>query len=207
MNIMADDKKNSPKTVMLKNVRLSFPHLFRPQASKDEGGTPKFNCSFLMDPATPHGKANIAKLKAAIEFAQNEKWAGKVKVPGDKRCLRKGNDPETGEAKYDGYDQMIFCSASNSVRPLVIDRNRAPLIEADGKPYGGCYVNAKVNIWAQDNKFGKRINASLEAVQFYTDGERFGAAPTDSDEFDEYGDDDDAVSGPGKGSDDDDDVM
>uniref|UniRef100_UPI0025B91E9B ssDNA-binding protein n=1 Tax=Candidatus Symbiopectobacterium sp. TaxID=2816440 RepID=UPI0025B91E9B len=58
-------------------------------------------------------------------------------------------------------------------RPLVIDRDRSALTAADGKPYAGCYVNATIDIWAMDNNFGKRINASLGGVQFLCDGDAF----------------------------------
>ena len=34
-------------------------------------------------------------------------------------------------------------------------------------------MNAIVELWAQDNNYGKRINASLAGVQFAKDGEAF----------------------------------
>ena len=60
----------------------------------------------------------------------------------------------------------------------------------DGRPYGGCYVNATVRLWAQDGvknpKWGKRVNAQLRAVQFWAEGEPFGESSVDAaDEFDE----------------------
>lgn len=33
--------------------------------------------------------------------------------------------------------------------------------EADGLVYSGCYVNARIELWAQDNANGKRVNAKL----------------------------------------------
>jgi hypothetical protein len=60
----------------------------------------------------------------------------------------------------------------------VIDRDTKPLTAADGRPYGGCFVDASVDIWAQDNSWGKRINAKLRWVQFRGDGDAFsGGAP------------------------------
>jgi hypothetical protein len=56
----------------------------------------------------------------------------------------------------------------------------------DGTLYSGCYVVVHVNIWAQDNQFGKRINCGLLGVQFYKDGEAFSGGRISSvDEFDE----------------------
>ena len=71
-------------------------------------------------------------------------------------------------------------------RPLVIDADKSPLTEQDGKPYSGCYVNASIELWAQDNNYGKRVNASLSGVQFFRDGDAFaGGRAADVDDFDD----------------------
>jgi hypothetical protein len=67
-----------------------------------------------------------------------------------------------------------------------VDKDRSPLVSADGRPYSGCYVNAQVEVWAQDHKsFGKRINAQLLGVQFVEDGDSFqaGAPPANPEDF------------------------
>ena len=46
--------------------------------------------------------------------------------------------------------------------------------DIERKAFSGAVVNASVEIWAQDNKFGKRINATLIAVQFQADDEPLG---------------------------------
>jgi hypothetical protein len=74
-------------------------------------------------------------------------------------CLHDGDE----KAEYEGFPGNFFLNAANKARPAVIDRDRSPLIQADGRPYAGCYVNAVIDIWAQDNNFGKRVNASLVA--------------------------------------------
>jgi hypothetical protein len=48
------------------------------------------------------------------------------------------------------------------------------------KMYGGCYVNAAVKPWLQDNKFGKGVRCDLVAVQFFADGPAFGGGETDA---------------------------
>jgi len=68
----------------------------------------------------------------------------------------------------------------------VVDRDRTPLVAADGKPYAGCYVTAIVELWPQDNQYGRRINATLSGVQFERDGDAFGgSAPASADDFDD----------------------
>ena len=53
---------------------------------------------------------------------------------------------------------------------------------------------AKVEIWAQNNKYGKGIRAELRGVQFYRDGDAFTAGGVaKADEFEDLsvdGDDD-----------------
>ena len=57
----------------------------------------------------------------------------------------------------------------------------------DGVMYAGCYVNAVLDIWAMDNKFGKRICATLSGAQFFKDGDAFtGGAPATEADFDDY---------------------
>ena len=81
----------------------------------------------------------------------------------------------------------------------MVGKKREPLSEEDDVVYGGVIVNVLIRPWAQDNKFGKRINANLVAVQFVRDGERFGQARPDINEHfgDEEGGDGDSGFGDG----------
>ena len=168
--------------IQLKNVRLSFPSIFK-RASFD-GNEGKFEATFLLD--KDRDAAQIAKIEAAIDEAIKE---SKVKVPSDKRCLKDGDDVE-----YDGYAGCMSLKASSNKRPTVIDRDKTPLAEDDGKPYAGCYVNAIVDIWIQNNNYGKRANCNLYGIQFVKDGTPFGAGDVDvTDEFDAFDDDDDLI--------------
>lgn len=166
--------------ILLKNVRLSFPSLFN--KAKYDGNETKFEATFLISKADQGDL--IAKIKKAIDAAAVEKWK---KVPkGLKTCLADGDEKD-----YDGYEGMMSFKAASNRRPTVLDRDKTPLVEEDGKPYAGCYVNASVELWVQDNNYGKRINCNLNGVQFFKDGESFGAGDTDaSDDFDAFDDDD-----------------
>lgn len=43
-----------------------------------------------------------------------------------------------------------------------------------------------LEFWAQDNKFGKRVNATLMGVQFFRDGDAFsGGGAASDDDFDD----------------------
>lgn len=176
--------------VILKNVRLSFPALFEPKTIADSDSA-KYSAAFLFDKKSPNYKA----LQDAEAKVVKEKWGGKAEaiykgiVTAGKQLVRDGDT----KAEYAGYEGNYFVNSSNAARPTVVDGQRAPLTSADGKPYGGCYVNAIIDVWAQDNQYGKRVNASLMGVQFVKDGDAFGAGGVASaDQFDIVEEDADA---------------
>ncbi len=183
------EKKKDPARVLLKNVRLSYPALWKPKVfgGKGDQGEPKFQANFLMDKDDKLGAKNIAKMEDAIDHVKAEKWPkGAPKLAAAKICLR---DSEDMEEMADGYENCMYVSTSNGKKPRVLDADGLDVKEGeDGAPYAGCYVDAIVRVWAQDNEYGKRINCSLEGVKFRDDGDAFGAAPVDADDFD---DDDD----------------
>lgn len=170
--------------IKLKMVRLSFPALWEAKSFND--GKPSFKAVLLLDKKKDAGQ--IAMINKTIEAVKKEKWPKGVKnLKG--LCLRDGSEKED----VDGYgDDVMFISSSNAKRVPVVDGNHTPLTEEDGKPYAGCYVNVSLRLWAQDNEWGKRVNAQLRAVQFAKDGEPFGEKPVDPEkEFDkEEGSDD-----------------
>ncbi len=168
----------------LKNVRLAFPSLFTASSPKG-GGKPAFSCSFILPPNHPQ----VAEIEAAMAAVAKEKWGAKGDAvlkalkAADKVCLHNGDT----KADYDGYAGNLFVSTRSNVRPSVFDGQKNPLSEADGVIYSGCYVNGNIELWAQDNEYGKRINAQVRGVQFYKDGDAFagGGKAADADEFDE----------------------
>lgn len=174
--------------VVLKDVRLSFPHLWEPTKSVEDGAE-KYRAAFLMDPGTQKGAKNIANLEAAIEEVKEAMWkdkASKIKFKEDRMALRDGDSQvsqETGEV-YQGYEGMMVISSANKKHPQVVDVDKSVLTPKDDKPYAGCFVNAVVNIYAikDQDKGGNGIFATLEAVQFVRNGDPFGAAPVDIDD-------------------------
>lgn len=117
------------------------------------------------------------------KFGDDEKkWP---KLRPDKVCMRDG-DLEN----YDGYEGMLYVSTNADRKPQIIsnrkDREtgkwREPQAGDRDAPYSGCFVNALIRVWYQDNEHGQRLNASLEVVQYLRDGDAFGAAPVDPNE-------------------------
>lgn len=166
---------------------LSFADLFTPY-QKSLKDTPKYKASILIDPDSKQGKKSIEALEEAQDLAIKQKWPTKPpKLSGDKKVLRDGNDKE-----WDGYEGMKYISASNKRPPTVVDNNRNRITEDDNIIYNGCKVVAIVRVWAQDDPdYGKRVNASLEGIQYAGKGVPFGAPPLSESAFDDLGDLDD----------------
>lgn len=163
------------EVIKLPNVRLSFPRLFKPKAFR-EGQEPRFEATFLLDPSDKTHAKVIQKIEETAQAILEEHFNGKV----PKSVVMCFGDGDTKD--YDGYEGMFYVSTSNRTRPTVVDRDRTPLVEEDGKPYAGSFVNGSITLWVMDNEFGKRVNANLRAVQFVRDGEAFGVKPVDADE-------------------------
>jgi hypothetical protein len=157
--------------IKLRDVRLLYAAaLFEPQKGPNGEGEPKHSATFGFSPNHPVA----AEIRAGFKKLAEEKWGAKAGdvflalKAGDKLCLHDGD----AKADKEGYKGNLYLSASNKLKPLVIDGNLSPLAANSGRPYSGCFVNATIELWAQDNKFGKRINASLQGVQFLRDGPR-----------------------------------
>jgi len=179
--------------------RLSFARLFTPKAFQP-GQDPRYEATYLLDPSDPkgldsikrvlktaadvgkkaHGKVPYEIKKLAAKFIPGQKLDPSDKADGIKVAFGDGDDKA-----YDGYAGMMFVASHNKIRPAVANRRAQKVVEGeDGAPYSGCYVNAKITLWGQDNQYGKRVNANLRSVQFVKPGPAFGVqAPEAEDEF------------------------
>lgn len=172
--------------IKLQNVRLAFPSLWEAKTVNGEG-KPAFSASFLLDPKDPQVKT----IEAAIAQTAKEKWGAKAEQvlkqmrAGDKTALHDGDT----KSQYQGFEGMMFVSSRSATRPLVLGRDKSQLSEEDGIVYAGCYVNCSLELWAQDNSYGKRVNAQLGGVQFVKDGDAFagGGSAADENDFDDLG--------------------
>lgn len=179
--------------VKLHNVRLSFPTLAVPKPF-EEGQEPSYDCSFLLDPKNPKHVEAINQLKAEVERGIKEVFGTKPANWKPIEFMAKGEtkvSQKTG-LPYDGYTGMVVVAAKNKKRPALKGRDGVDLTpdEVSRIMYGGCYVNAIVSVWIQDNKYGKTARLNLDGVKFHADGEAFGGGGLADDEWDDFGDDD-----------------
>lgn len=177
-------------SIRLKNVCISFPTLASPEAFG--GDEAAYSAKFSIDPKSENAKI----IDAAIAAAAEEKWEGKantvLKSFGDdskKICYLKKpyQNQKTGEV-YDGFEGMYSLSARNKKnRPTIVDRFGREVTDAaaiKSMIYSGCHVHATIEIWAQDNTFGRGIRATLTGVMFAKDGKAFGgSAPATANDF------------------------
>lgn len=192
--------------VMLKDVRLSFPDLWKPGKPMNPQDTPKYGGQFIFAPDSEAAKICKEAMVSAAKEVFGPNWENIVRsMEKSKKCLRVGNDHPDKDGKVrEGYQDMMYLVARNKSKPAVVaakaknaDGSWNYLTEADGKPYGGCYVNVKVNIKAMKAKeqIPNQIYATLEAVQFVRDGESFGAGPGTPEGFDDVEGADDSSGG------------
>ena len=169
---MSKVKFNEDGTILIKEARLSYPHLF--QMFGKEEGKKKYSARGILSNKTH--KAEIAEIQAHLVKLQKE-WF-KQKLPAANLCLRNGDDLGQEE-----YEDCWYIAASEKIKPQVVGKKREPLSEDDDIVHGGVIVNLLIRPWKQANEHGKKINANLIGVQFVRDdGVRFGQQRPDVNE-------------------------
>lgn len=208
--------------IQLKNVRLSFPNIFIPQASdlKNDDGSPaepKYNCEFIIDPKSDAWKVLMAEWERACAAEYGANWKAIVSsLSKERKCIKNGNNVLKKDGTIrDGYEGMMAIKASNKMPPFVCGRKttkvftKANMSEpADDRPFGGCYVNAKIiiNPMLERGKMSKQVRATLMGIQFFAEGPAFGAAPGTAEGFEDIPDENENTSATetaSSGSDDD----
>lgn len=193
---MSETKNQPIGRMMLRNVRVAFAQGIFEAQKVDDNSKPRFGCALLLTP----DHAQLKEIKAKMNAVALEKWKGKAEAQmaalekKDKTALHDGND----KPNYDGYPGNFYISAASQENnpPTVLNQDKSIFDAKKGhkRIYSGCYVNASIEFWAQDNAYGQRVNATLRGVQFLKDGDSFSAASAaSSDEFEDVADGADAA--------------
>lgn len=158
---------------LLKNVRISYPFLFKPDTQTNDKGqeTKAFRVSLLL-PKKTH-KPVALKVKAVINALIEEEYGSGAKLGPDKLFMRDGDQSEVEDHK--GH---WVISVRESRRPTLVDRERRPVAEDDELLQAGHWANVLIRPWAQNgksmkkkNSYGKRINCGFDIVQFVDEDE------------------------------------
>lgn len=181
-------------------------------APQDYQGNKVFrhSATFIIDPKSANHKA----IEDAIKGEAKTLWPKKadamlesMRGNSNKYCYQKGDLKD-----YDGFQGMMYIGAHRKAkegRPLLLDSVADPdtgkparLTDSqgrffegkEGRIYAGCYVNASIEIYAQDGQ-NPGIRCGLLGVQFARNGDSFGGGGRVSE------DDFDAIEAPAEADD------
>lgn len=183
--------------IFIKKVRLSFPTLGEPKEFKLGDGKPRWSATFLVEP----GSENDLKIRAAIEEAAKDEWPKdwqqKLKAMAGQKNQYCYLDGDT--KSYDGYAGMWALAAHRPAKtkngpnppPAVVDKDpKVSLRDArtgeliGGKPYAGCFVNAKVSFYGQSGE-NPGMRSSFSVIQFAGDGDAFSSSTPTTDDLED----------------------
>ena len=188
--------ENTNTKVRIGEVRLSYCHLFQPEAVAD-GGEKKYSVSIII----PKSNTKLgAEIKAAIEAAAA---AGLAKFGGRRPANLKTplRDGDLERADDDAYADAWFINASSKGKPGVVKvmnvQGEKKLVEVTNEEevYSGCYGYVSVNFFAFNNAGNKGVAAGLNNVLKTKDGDYLGGRSSAQSEFgddlDKYGNEED----------------
>lgn len=176
--------------LMLKNLLMSFPALAEPQSFGE--GEPAYGAKFPIKPGSEQQKLLDDALMAEAKDAWKDKGPSVLSMLEEdgKLCYTKKvyRSKKTGEP-YTGFEGSHYLSVRNAkTQPSVFNQYGEPLTskaEIERHAYSGAIVNASVEVWAQDNKWGRRINCTLRGIMLTGEGENIGGGspPASADDF------------------------
>lgn len=155
--------------------RLSFEHIFSPQAPNDNA-EPKYSLTLLIPKNDPQIPAIQTAIQAAVTDAVERGTFKQAINPAQTKYppLRDGDSmTDSGEPRGAEFNGHVFISAKASTKhkPFVVDGNLQPIID-ESEVYSGCYVNVAIQFFGYSNSGNKGVSASLIGVQKVADGER-----------------------------------
>lgn len=152
-------------TIKTGKVRFAYLHVFTPKLPKDAkpGDKEKFSVCLII-PKTD--KAQIAKLKAAIQEKLTEKFGAKIPKKWHDPLRDGDEDREDSEA----FAGCYFMNVSTTIKPGLVDENLEDIVSRD-ELYSGCYGRAIINLYAFDKEGNKGVGVGLRHLQKLEDGE------------------------------------
>lgn len=174
---------NDLRTVVTGKVRLSYVHLFTPNAGQN-GGDPKYSTTLLIPKSDIGTKQRIdAAINAAIEYGISKKFNG-VRPPVINIPIHDGDGarPSDGMPFGEECKGHWVLTASNKDKQEVVDANLNNIIN-QSDIYSGIYARVSINLFPYANSGKKGIGCSLGPVQKLEDGEPLGGHITAASAF------------------------
>ena len=171
--------------VTVGEVRLSYCHLFKPEAIAD-GGEPKYSVSVIIPKSNTKLIAQIKQaVSAALQMGVASKFGGKMPTNW-KNPLRDGDLEKSDDDSYAG---CYFISASSKTKPGVVKRMKVngqnALVEVTNEEdiYSGCYGFVSINFFPFSNAGNKGVGAGLNNVLKTREGEYLGGRSSAQTDF------------------------
>jgi hypothetical protein len=175
---MANDKVENVKTPRALGC---YVFLQKPRAGQN-GGDLKYGVTLLWEK-----KADLSKLKAAIEQAAVGKWGPNAKLALEKNKLknplRDGDEKftETGDVHFKG---KVFVNATSTTRPGLVDTNLTPV--DPNEVYSGCFFHAALRPFAYDRNGNKGVGIGLQNLMLVGKGPRIDGRKSADAEFKDF---------------------
>lgn len=150
-------------------VRLAGPFsLWTPRKAMQAGGPEKYIARLLFPAA-----ADVSVLKQAVTRVAKENFSNTA-------GLRNPLHDQAEKEGYDGYEAGgLFCNASNTRRPAIVDRSGKHPITDEEEVYAGMWAICALRLYAYSAQGNRGIGIGLQHVQKIMDDEKLsgGANP------------------------------
>lgn len=155
--------------IKLDNVRLSFPSIWQKKIWQGAKNEPKFEATFILN--KDKNAKEIAKIKDEIDYLLK---SNNIKIISKKNHFFKDGDADIdGVEKKEEYKNSYTVKTISYKKIIVINKDKTEIEESDDLIYGGCYVNAWIELKPFHN-LEQGVNATVKVIQYRSAGERFG---------------------------------
>lgn len=185
-------------TILVADVRASYPHLDEPWAKKPTD-TKAYSITGILPVKTHQPAIDLIDEYMTDMLKENNKG---VDIKDDAKFQRDG-----GPTKKPEYVGAFIVATRETEKPTVLHPDKSEMespAEIKKEIKAGYYIDLLFQPWFQDNEHGKRVNASLRAVRLRREGPLIAeggiskdAAISSFDDDDEggFGGDDDDMGG------------
>lgn len=155
-------------SVRLNRVTICYPHLFEPHAPPGADNA-KYGAEFLLDPVA--NKATIDEVNAAFKQVATDAGKGAslqyLKNPlrsGDQMNAERAAKGQTPRGELEG--KYVLRASDPKMPPAVVNAQMQPITQANqAMIFGGCVVNAFVDLYWSGNAVNPGVYCGLKGVQ------------------------------------------
>jgi hypothetical protein len=149
------------KKIKINNVRISYPYIFKKGFYEGKENN-KYTVTLVLDKSDPNHIEAKKIIDEQINTIYSQTKTARSSFKDDKFCVKEESEE---------FENSWLIKCGNPKRITIIDRDKTPLTEEDGKIYAGCYVNVLIDLYYYDKQYGKFILSNIYGIQFSKDGE------------------------------------